>query len=41
MTVDTARAKYKSERQGSTFYFCCASCKQTFDLQATLPIISG
>jgi xanthine dehydrogenase accessory factor len=41
MTVDTAKAKYKSERQGSTFYFCCAGCKQTFDLQSTLPIISG
>jgi xanthine dehydrogenase accessory factor len=31
MTVDPARAKYKSERDGTTFYFCCARCKQTFD----------
>jgi xanthine dehydrogenase accessory factor len=31
MTVDTAKARYKSERQGVVFYFCCAGCKQAFD----------
>lgn len=33
MTVDTTKAKYKSEHQGTVFYFCCAGCKQTFDQQ--------
>lgn len=31
MTVDTATAKYTSEYQGQTIYFCCAGCKTTFD----------
>jgi len=31
MMVDPHRAKYKSEYDGRTFYFCCARCKQTFD----------
>lgn len=31
MTVNPATAKHKSEYQGSTYYFCCAGCKQTFD----------
>ncbi len=31
MTVDEKTAKYKSEYMGSTFYFCNASCKTTFD----------
>ena len=33
MDVDTSKAKYKSEHQGQTFYFCCAGCKQTFEKQ--------
>ena len=33
MTVDTGRAKYKSEFDGQSFYFCCVGCKQTFDKQ--------
>jgi xanthine dehydrogenase accessory factor len=32
MTVDTDRAKHRSEYEGESFYFCCARCKQTFDL---------
>jgi xanthine dehydrogenase accessory factor len=31
MSVDVGAAKYKSEFQGNSFYFCCAGCKQTFD----------
>ena len=31
MTVQTATAEYRSFRQGETFYFCSAGCKQTFD----------
>ena len=31
MLVDMSRAKYKSQYQGNTFYFCCAHCKQAFD----------
>src|SRR5215470_4696955 len=33
MSVDIAAARHKSEFQGSSFYFCCAGCKQTFDKQ--------
>lgn len=33
MAVDTTKARYKSEHQGTTFYFCCAGCKQAFDQQ--------
>jgi xanthine dehydrogenase accessory factor len=33
MTVEPAKARYKSEHQGSVFYFCCAGCKQAFDQQ--------
>ena len=31
MTVDVGKAKYKSDFQDVSFYFCCAGCKQTFD----------
>src|SRR5215472_7676939 len=33
MMVDVASAKYKSEHNGTSIYFCCAGCKQTFDKQ--------
>jgi xanthine dehydrogenase accessory factor len=33
MTVDVGKAKYKSEFDGKSFYFCCGSCKQAFDKQ--------
>lgn len=33
MTVDVGVAKYKSEFDGKSFYFCCVGCKQTFDKQ--------
>ncbi len=29
MTVDTATALH-AERDGETFYFCCAGCRQKF-----------
>ena len=31
MTVDIATAHYMSERDGQTYYFCCAGCKRTFE----------
>ena len=31
MSVDVATARYTSERDGQTYYFCCAGCKTTFD----------
>ena len=31
MNVDEKTAKYKSEYEGSTYYFCSQSCKATFD----------
>lgn len=31
MLVDVRSAKYQSEYQGNTFYFCCAHCQQAFD----------
>lgn len=33
MTVDIATARYTSERNGQTSYFCCAGCKTTFEKQ--------
>jgi YHS domain-containing protein len=31
MMVDEKTAKFKSDYQGNTYYFCAASCKTTFD----------
>jgi P-type Cu+ transporter len=31
MQVDEQKAAGKSEYQGTTYYFCCAGCKQRFD----------
>ncbi len=31
MMVDEKKAKFKSDYNGKTFYFCAASCKVTFD----------
>lgn len=31
MTVNIATAKYTSEFEGRTIYFCCLRCKETFD----------
>jgi YHS domain-containing protein len=31
MMVDEKTAKFKSDYQGKTYYFCAASCKSTFD----------
>jgi uncharacterized membrane protein YraQ (UPF0718 family)/YHS domain-containing protein len=31
MSVDPARAEYRSSRNGETYYFCSAGCKETFD----------
>lgn len=31
MTVDRATAEYRSFRDGQTYYFCSAGCKQRFD----------
>ena len=31
MTVEIATARYTSERDGQTIYFCCRGCKETFD----------
>jgi len=33
MMVEVGGAKYKSDFGGSSFYFCCPRCKQTFDQQ--------
>ena len=30
MTVDVATARYTAERDGQTYYFCCAGCRKTF-----------
>ena len=35
MAVEMSAANYVSEFEGKTFYFCCGSCKQTFDKQPT------
>jgi YHS domain-containing protein len=31
MMVDEKKAKFKSDVEGKTYYFCNASCKTTFD----------
>ncbi len=31
MSVDTDTAKFKSEYNGTTFYFCAPGCKKSFD----------
>ena len=31
MMVDEKKAKFKSDYNGKTFYFCAPSCKVTFD----------
>ena len=31
MMVDEKKAKFKSDYNGKTFFFCAASCKTTFD----------
>jgi xanthine dehydrogenase accessory factor len=31
MAVDASGTSYQSEYEGRSFYFCCASCKRTFD----------
>jgi Cu+-exporting ATPase len=47
MTVDTSAAKYKTEYQGQSYYFCGASCLQKFQadpqkfLQVTQPAAGG
>jgi xanthine dehydrogenase accessory factor len=33
MMVEVSQAKYTSEFQGNSFYFCCAGCKQKFEKQ--------
>lgn len=33
MNVDIAIAKYKSEFEGRSYYFCCEGCKRAFDAQ--------
>ncbi len=35
MMVDEKKAKFKSDYNGKTFYFCAASCKATFDKNPT------
>ncbi|MDH7592805.1 MAG: YHS domain-containing protein [Methanomicrobiales archaeon] len=31
MTVDEKTAKFRSEYQGKTYYFCAPGCKKKFD----------
>lgn len=31
MTVDIATARFTSQRDGQTYYFCCPGCKKTFE----------
>ncbi len=35
MTVDEKAAKFKSDSNGKTYYFCNQSCKNTFDKNTT------
>ena len=31
MTVDVATARFASELEGTTYYFCCPACKKKFE----------
>jgi YHS domain-containing protein len=33
MMIESETAKYKSEYQGQTYYFCAPGCKSSFDKQ--------
>ena len=35
MMVDEKTAKFTSDYQGKTYYFCAATCKNTFDKNPT------
>ena len=35
MTVDTEKAKFRSERFGEPVYFCSASCQAKFEAQGS------
>lgn len=35
MTVDSDTAQYKSDYQGTTYYFCASGCKSSFDKNPT------
>jgi len=35
MQVDEKTAKYKTIREGKTYYFCASSCKAEFDKNPT------
>jgi xanthine dehydrogenase accessory factor len=41
MTVDTTKAKYKTEHQGKMFYFCCAGCKKAFETSPQKYLVSA
>ena len=33
MSVDSGKARYKTQHEGKWFYFCCGGCKEAFDRQ--------
>lgn len=41
MSVDVSTAKYKTEFRGSSYYFCCAGCKQKFDQQPEKHVVAS
>ncbi|HEY6253452.1 MAG TPA: XdhC family protein [Candidatus Angelobacter sp.] len=41
MMVDVSTAKYKTEFRETSYYFCCAGCKQNFDQQPEKHSIAG
>ena len=41
MTVDTQTAKFKSDYQGQTYYFCAPGCKKAFDTEPAKYLAQG
>lgn len=41
MTVDSDTAQYKSDYQGTTYYFCASGCKSAFDKNPTEFVAQG
>ena len=41
MSVDIARAEFRSEHQGTPYYFCCAGCQHRFEKQPDQYLVPG
>ncbi len=40
MEVDPTSARYTSEYQGQSYYFCCPGCKKAFDANPSQYVVT-